>query len=133
MRLKSHSYGIFRKTPEKFVPSVCSNIWTTMSPIDIKPPKKVCSAISPLVHRTDLWVIEVNQVGMLTTDLSHIEIEEFERCKNEITGLIYYRVECTCKFIILGTLMKCELWWNDRLMHEMVLENIDKSKEHVLL
>ena len=95
----------------------------------MKPPKKVSSAISHLVQGTNLQVTEVNQVGMLTTDLSHIAVEEFERCQNKKTGVFYYRVVLTCKFIILGTLMRCELWWNDQLMHEIMLEDIDKVKE----
>jgi len=66
---------------------------------------------------------------MLTTDLSHIAVEEFERCQNKKTGVFYYRVVLICKFIILGTLMRCELWWNDQLMHEIILENIDNVEE----
>lgn len=69
---------------------------------------------------------------MLTTDLSHIELEEFEKRTNLTTGLIYYRVMCTCKFIILGTLMRGELWWNDQLVDETELENIDKHPKHTL-
>lgn len=84
------------------------------------------------MHRTDLWVIDVNQVGVLTTDFSRIKIEEFQRCKNEITGFIYYRVECICRFTILGTSIKCELWWKGQLLNGIVVENIDKPKEHML-
>ena len=63
--------------------------------------------------------IEVNRVGELTASLS---VEHLTRRRNEETGLSYFSMKPTCKFIVQGTTLKGELWWNDRLMDELVLE-----------
>jgi hypothetical protein len=68
-------------------------------------------------------------VGTLTADLSNLAVEEFKKCQNKVTREFYYKVDLTCKFIIKGTSMRCELWWNDQLKQQLVLEDIDKVKD----